>query len=170
MEGEGAVKDRALDLKGQRFGQLKPIAILERDQQGALWLCECSCGRFAKRYASALMSGRKARSNQTCAKCQEDAREVFFRRLGVVKKSRVLDLYREKGRLYSQRFEQEYRKSVLSELEMEFGERQDEEPDPAFSYEAMKMCVGSMSEKSASYEDCLREQIRAAFNIREIEK
>lgn len=52
---------KILDLRGKTFGELTPIQLLDETdtEQGAIWLCQCSCGRKCKASRKVLMSGEK---------------------------------------------------------------------------------------------------------------
>lgn len=52
---------RILDLRGKVFGELTPIKLLDETdtEQGAVWLCQCSCGRKCKASRKVLMAGEK---------------------------------------------------------------------------------------------------------------
>ena len=52
---------KILDLRGKIFGELTPIKLLEETdtEQGAVWLCQCSCGRKCKASRKVLMTGEK---------------------------------------------------------------------------------------------------------------
>lgn len=52
---------KILDLRGKVFGELTPIELLDETdtEQGAVWLCQCSCGRKCKASRKVLMTGEK---------------------------------------------------------------------------------------------------------------
>lgn len=52
---------KIIDLTGMTFGELTPIELLEETdtEQGAVWLCQCTCGRTCKASRKVLMLGEK---------------------------------------------------------------------------------------------------------------
>lgn len=54
---------RALDLKGQKFGLLTPIAPTEKREYGSvIWKCKCDCGNFTEVSVDALKGKHPIRS------------------------------------------------------------------------------------------------------------
>ena len=47
-----------LDIAGKKFGRLTAIRKIE-SKNGAIWLCQCDCGKLYKAYASCLKTGRR---------------------------------------------------------------------------------------------------------------
>ena len=54
------------NLKGRRFGRLKVISFLERNEHSnSKWLCRCDCGNETEAYYQHLTRGEK----KSCGKC-----------------------------------------------------------------------------------------------------
>jgi hypothetical protein len=152
----------ALDLRGEKFGKLKPLAIIERHDRGALWICECSCGRFAKRYAAVLLKSRRDGSVSMCRKCLYDLVGETIESRRDQRKAHFAKMARSGRSLYSERFDRSFRADIMRDLECEFGEMRDES-FPGFDYQAIRQCIGSFGHPSGSYQDVLNEQVDAAF-------
>jgi hypothetical protein len=67
-----------LDLTGQRFGRLVPIAyagsVGRKRQQKAVWLCRCDCGRHHRVRASNLISDNTRSCG--CLKAEVSTRQL----------------------------------------------------------------------------------------------
>lgn len=49
-----------IDITGQKFGKLTAIKIIEKGKyRGAIWLCQCDCGKECKAYGSQLRFGTR---------------------------------------------------------------------------------------------------------------
>lgn len=91
---------RALDLAGQRFGELTAMHPVANEQRGVLWHCECDCGRPALRYAASLMASRRDHGSPACHQCLAEAR----RGRALARRARyheaLLDCWERLGTLY----------------------------------------------------------------------
>jgi hypothetical protein len=120
---------RSLDLAGKRFGLLTPLEIVSADRRGALWLCECRCGRQALRRAAALRYGVKRGRVPQCSVCLKELNNGRFIDYRNQLKIRLLELWKAHGVLWTEsdfiRLTREIR-AMLSKVEIEVSE-----PDPS---------------------------------------
>jgi len=69
IRSESMRKAKTKNLEGKIFGRLTPLYLDHYDKEyGALWYCECECGKFSLVRASALQNG----STQSCGCLQKE--------------------------------------------------------------------------------------------------
>lgn len=58
FKGGDNMGQKSKDLSGQKFGELTAIKIVEKNKNGNVWECKCTCGNITKVLASRLLSGK----------------------------------------------------------------------------------------------------------------
>jgi hypothetical protein len=138
---------RGLDLRGERFGKLEPLHVVEKRQPGNVWLCLCQCGRFAKRTAAGLQASIKRGRVPQCNGCRELAARACERyphprddRTNGRRRRMFVVLWERHGTLYNDRAlareVRELRREIAERFEIDEPEL---EPAPALPIWAVSL-------------------------------
>lgn len=105
----------ALDITGQRFGQLTVLHVGTRKSRlGRWWLCVCDCGKFTERATAYLRYYKKSVSCETCAR----ARSAAGCSRGM-RRWHYTQLFLNTGRLWSVKSNERLARNIARALENE---------------------------------------------------
>lgn len=120
----------AIDLRGQKFGQLEPLRVVAKRHVGNVWLCLCDCGRFAARTAAALRQAVKDNETPMCQQCRDELSRGLHIEAGNHRLEGLRRLWRRRRKLYSDRALEHYTNQIRSAvaLELELDEPECDDP------------------------------------------